>query len=99
MARKKTGQKTSRKSTRKGGISRIIFSRGLLIFILILIVAGLIYWFLPQITSWLQNTWHGITSLFGLGLALIILLFLTILGVCLSHKADTFIEHWNRWIG
>jgi S-DNA-T family DNA segregation ATPase FtsK/SpoIIIE len=99
MARKKTGQKNPRKSAKKDGISRIIFSRGILIFILVLIVAGLIFWFLPQITSWMQNTWHGITTLFGLGLALIILLFLIILGVCLSHKSYTFIKSWNRWTG
>ncbi|MEJ2740612.1 MAG: DNA translocase FtsK, partial [Dehalococcoidia bacterium] len=70
-----------------------------MIFILVVIVAGLIYWFLPEITRWATSTWNNIIQTLGIGLALIAILLVIIISMCVQGKSSLLFKRWNILFG
>jgi S-DNA-T family DNA segregation ATPase FtsK/SpoIIIE len=66
--------------------------------LLLVVIAGLVYWQWSHITSWVNHTTTGVFQLFGFGLVLVILAILMIVEVSLT-KPIWFLRHWNKWIG
>jgi S-DNA-T family DNA segregation ATPase FtsK/SpoIIIE len=95
-----TRQKSrSKKSSFLSRFFRFLFSPPVMIFILIVIVAGLIYWFLPEITRWATHTWESIILTLGIGLALIVILLAIIISICVQGKSSLLFKRWNVVFG
>ena len=110
MAAKKRTKKTTKKSGTQqksrgkkssflGRFFRFMFSLPVMIFFLVVIVGGLIYWFLPEITRWATNTWDSIIQTLGIGLALIVILLIIIISMCVQGKSSLLFKHWNILFG
>jgi hypothetical protein len=67
--------------------------------LLIIIAAGLIYWFLPNIINWGTATWKNLFRLFGLGLAIIAIYIVLIIIMLGGQRLLLLIKYWNRWLG
>jgi DNA segregation ATPase FtsK/SpoIIIE-like protein len=113
MATKKRTTKT-KKTTKKSGTRqksrgkkpsflgrffRFLFSPPVMIFILVVIVAGLIYWFWPEITRWANHSWDSIIQTLGIGLALIVILLAIITSMCVQGKSSLLFKRWNILFG
>ena len=94
-----THRKSSSKTRTSRGIFNFIFSPGMLIFLLVVIALGLLYWFLPDIIRWFNETFRYLTNLLGVGLIAAALLCLIILVILLSRKSSLFAKYWHQWIG
>jgi len=67
--------------------------------LLLLIIAGLIWWFWPQITNWAVNTWEGLLELFGIGLVLTAIFLGIFLWIVISGRFSLFSKYWQWWLG
>ncbi|MBM4447593.1 MAG: DNA translocase FtsK [Chloroflexi bacterium] len=67
--------------------------------LLLLIVAGLIWWFWPQITNWAVNTWESLLELFGIGLVLTAIFLGIFLWIIISGRFSLFSKYWKWWLG
>jgi S-DNA-T family DNA segregation ATPase FtsK/SpoIIIE len=102
--RRRTSKKTSSSRTRKKstfgkGFVDFIFSSKFLIFLLIVVVAGLIYWFLPEITGWMGDTWDALSGTLGIGLLLILIAILLLIWVISQNQWSAVFKGWNYWLG
>ena len=66
--------------------------------LLLVVLAGLIYWQWNNITSWIHQTTVGVFQLFGFGLALVTLALMILIEFALV-KPVWFLRYWNKWIG
>ncbi len=93
--------KTKKKRNYLGPVLRLL---------LVLIIAGLIYWFWPHITNWTTTiwgninfwvitTWEGLFELFGIGLALAVIFLVIVIWVILSGRFSLFTRYWKWWLG
>ena len=79
-----TRKKTHKKSSFPGKFFRFIFSPPVMVFVLIVIIAGLIYWFSPAIIRWSSRSWESLVDTFGIVLALIVISLITIIALCVQ---------------
>ncbi len=94
-AKKKSGQSSSRKATGKASESALTIG----IVVLVLIVFGLIYWFLPRILTWGLSTWEYLFGLLGAGLALAAL-YIIVLAILFGTKRLAVLpKYWNVSLG
>ena len=93
--------KTKKKRNYLGPVLRLL---------LVLIIAGLIYWFWPNIANWATTTWgninfwvittwEGLFELFGIGLALTAIFLGVVSWVILSGRFSLFTRYWKWWLG
>ena len=66
--------------------------------LLLVVLAGLIYWQWDNITSWIHQTTVGVFQLFGFGLVLVTLALMILIEFALV-KPVWFLRYWNKWIG
>jgi S-DNA-T family DNA segregation ATPase FtsK/SpoIIIE len=92
-------RKSVKKSSFLGRFFRFIFSPPVLIIALILVVAGLIYWFSPAIIRWGTHTWESLVTTFGIGLALIAIALLIVIGMIANEKSSLLLKRWNIVLG
>jgi S-DNA-T family DNA segregation ATPase FtsK/SpoIIIE len=93
--KQKTDKSTSRKTSKKSSG----FLSGIIVALFIIIAAGLIYWFLPNIIDWSIATWEGLLKFFGAGLALIAIYILIIIIIFGRRQVSLLAKYWNRWLG
>ena len=78
--------------------------------LLVLIIAGLIYWFWPNIANWTTTTWgninfwvittwEGLFELFGIGLALKAIFLGIVIWIIVSGRFSLFTRYWKWWLG
>jgi S-DNA-T family DNA segregation ATPase FtsK/SpoIIIE len=93
--------KTKKKRNYLGPVLRLL---------LVLIIAGLIYWFWPHIANWATatwgninfwviTTWEGLLELFGIGLALTAIFLGVVIWIILSGRFSLFTRYWKWWLG
>ena len=98
---KTSGSGRTRKKSYLGPVLRLLLA---------LIIAGLIYWFWPQIanwavttwgsaTNWVVNTWEGLLELFGIGLALTAVFLGVVIWIIVSGRFSLFTKYWKWWFG
>lgn len=102
--RKKASKPASGKQTKKGKpfwkqFLGFLFSPPVLRLIVVLIIAGLIYWFWPDISSWAVTTWEGLLELLGIGLLIVAVFLGLLLWIILAGKFSLLIRYWNFWLG
>ena len=97
--KKPSRSRTGKKHNIGKGISNFIFSAKFLIILLIVVIAGLIYWFLPEITSWMGSTWTNLLDTFGIGLLLILIAIVLLIWLIAGNKWSAFFKSWNYWFG
>jgi S-DNA-T family DNA segregation ATPase FtsK/SpoIIIE len=66
--------------------------------LVLLVIAGLIYWAWGSITSWVSSATTGFFQLFGFGIVLVVIALLAIVEVSLT-RPKLFLRYWNKWIG
>jgi hypothetical protein len=66
--------------------------------LILLVLAGLIYWQRAAILSWIELTTREVFQLFGWGLLLVTIVIFIIVEVSLT-KPVLFLRYWNKWIG
>ena len=67
--------------------------------LLVIVVAGLIYWFLPNIINWSIATWNSLFRLLGIGIAFIAI-YIIIFAVILGQKRFSLLtKYWSKWLG
>ncbi|MFC1905376.1 DNA translocase FtsK [Chloroflexota bacterium] len=69
------------------------------IVVIVIVAAGLIYWFLPNIISWGTAAWSKSLKLLGIGLALIAIYLIILVILLLKNRFSLLIIHWNKWLG
>jgi S-DNA-T family DNA segregation ATPase FtsK/SpoIIIE len=100
-AAKTSGSGRTRKKSYLGPVLRLLLA---------LIIAGLIYWFWPQITNWatatsgnmtnwVVNTWEGLLELFGIGLVLTAVFLGVVIWIIASGRFSLFTKYWEWWLG
>jgi len=93
--------KTKKKRNYLGPVLRLL---------LVLIIAGLIYWFWPNIANWTTTTWgninfwvittwEGLFELFGIGLALKAIFLGIVIWIIVSGRFSLFTRYWKWWLG
>ncbi|MCX6009732.1 MAG: DNA translocase FtsK [Chloroflexi bacterium] len=98
---KTSGSGRTRKKSYLGPVLRLLLA---------LIIAGLIYWFWPQITNWatatsgnmtnwVVNTWEGLLELFGIGLVLTAVFLGVVIWIIVSGRFSLFTKYWKWWFG
>ncbi|HUT67466.1 MAG TPA: DNA translocase FtsK [Dehalococcoidales bacterium] len=92
-ARKKPGKQSSQSTL--GLFFRFLMSTPIRQLILTVIVVVLLTVFWDNI----QNAFEGLRELFGWGVLFIFAAIITIIAMLWRRKLDSFIFHWNRWLG
>ena len=93
--------KTKKKRNYLGPVLRLL---------LVLIIAGLIYWFWPNIANWTTTTWgninfwvittwEGLFELLGIGLALKAIFLGIVIWIIVSGRFSLFTRYWKWWLG
>ena len=67
--------------------------------LLVIIAAGLIYWFWPDITRWAATTWESLLELFGIGLVLIATALGLAIWIIWQGRFSLLTRYWNQWLG
>ena len=67
--------------------------------ILVVIIAGLLFWHWSTITSWAASVKDGTLELFGWGLLFLVMAFGTLVGIVWGRRVLSVIYHWNQWLG
>jgi len=104
LPKKKKASKPASAQTKKGKplwkqFFGFLFSPPVLRLIAALIVAGLIYWFWPDISYWAINTWQGLLELLGIGLLIVAVFLGLLLWIILAGKFSLLSRYWNFWLG
>jgi S-DNA-T family DNA segregation ATPase FtsK/SpoIIIE len=104
LPKKKKASKPASSQTKKGKpfwkqFFGFLFSLPVLRLIAALIIAGLIYWFWPDISSWAVTTWEGLLELLGIGLVIVAAFLGLLLWIIISGKFSPLIRYWNFWLG
>ena len=102
--RKRPSKPAPGKQTKQGKpfwkqFSKFLFSPPVLRLILALVIAGLIYWFWPDISYWAVTTWEGLLKLLGIGLLIVAVFLVLLLWIILAGKFSLLIRYWNFWLG
>ncbi len=105
--KRKTAKKADSGKTRKrkSSVAPVILR-----LLLLIVLAGLIFWFLPQITNWttitwenianwITSTWEGMLELLGIGLALIAIALGIIIWIFAQGRFSLFTRYWQWWLG
>jgi S-DNA-T family DNA segregation ATPase FtsK/SpoIIIE len=99
----KSKKSTTNRKTKKGSFWKSFFNfitspfgRTL---ILIIIIAALLYWFLPDITRWSTATWNSTLNLLGAGLVLIAITLMILILILLNERAYIFVKYWHQCLG
>ncbi|MBM3154572.1 MAG: DNA translocase FtsK [Chloroflexi bacterium] len=104
MPKKKRATKPTSAQTKKGKpfwkqFFGFLFSPPVLRLIAALIIAGLIYWFWPDISDWAVTTWEGLLELLGIGLLIVAVFLGLLLWIILAGKFSLLVRYWNFWLG
>lgn len=67
--------------------------------ILLLLIAALLFWQWPALTSWANSIATGVWQQFGWGLLLIAIATGTLVGMLWRRRLLSLLRHWNRWLG
>ena len=70
----------------------------LLSLMLLAIIAILVFWFWPKITSWTSSIVDGAGELFGWGMVFIVMALGILAGLIRWRKQSSLIYRWNRWL-
>ncbi len=92
-ARKQGSDKSTNRKNDANSVGSIAIA------LLVIVVAGLIYWFLPNIINWTIATWDSLFRLLGIGIAFIaiyIIAFAVILGL---KRSSLLTKYWSKWFG
>jgi S-DNA-T family DNA segregation ATPase FtsK/SpoIIIE len=92
-ARKRGSEKSTGRKSNSNAASPIVIA------VLVIIAAGLIYWFLPNIISWSTATWTRLFNLLGIGLAFIAIYIITFAVIIGLKSASLLTTYWNKWLG
>ena len=101
---KRSSKPSSSKPTKKGKpfwkqSFNFLVSPPIVRLILLLAIAGIVYWFWPDISYWATNTWENLLALFGIGILFIAILFSLLLWLIIAGKFSIFTHYWNFWLG
>ncbi len=66
--------------------------------LVLIVLAGVIYWHRETILSWIDATTRGVFQLFGWGLVLIALAVFVLVEIALT-RPKLLLHYWNKWIG
>ncbi|MBM3119865.1 MAG: DNA translocase FtsK [Chloroflexi bacterium] len=108
MPKKRKAAKTAdsgKTRKRKSSVAPVILR-----LLLLVVIAGLIFWFWPRITDWVANTWEliaywiattweGMLELLGIGLALIAIALGIIIWIFAQGRFSLFTKYWQWWLG
>jgi S-DNA-T family DNA segregation ATPase FtsK/SpoIIIE len=108
MPKKRKAAKTAdsgKTKKRKSSVAPVILR-----LLLLVVIAGLIFWFWPRITDWVANTWEliaywitttweGMLELLGIGLALIAIALGIIIWIFARGRFSLFTKYWQWWLG
>lgn len=102
--KRRTTKPTARRKTRKRQPSEkssfdFITSPSVRRLFLVIIAAGLIYWFWPNITNWTVNTWGIMLALLGVGPVLMTIYLGIIVWMISKQRFSLITKHLNQWIG
>jgi DNA segregation ATPase FtsK/SpoIIIE, S-DNA-T family len=92
-------RKSGSKSSKQNGLSKVIFSRGFLIFLLVIIAAALVFWFWPRIVNWYNDLANILWTTLGLGLVLSAIYIIACFIIMLAGKASWLATYWRQFIG
>ncbi len=67
--------------------------------ILLLLIAALLFWQWPVLTSWANSIAIGVWQQFGWGLLLIAVATGILVGMLWRRRLLSLARHWNRWLG
>ncbi|MFC1987113.1 DNA translocase FtsK [Chloroflexota bacterium] len=100
MAKRKSRSKRNSRGNPGGwpwwlGLLRFIFLPPGLYFVLVGVIAFLVFYYRQALSSWAA----GIQQLLGWGLVFVVLALGTLVVVVWQRKPASFIHHWNRWLG
>ncbi len=96
MPKRKATKPAAQKKTGKGKKN---ITGPIVRLVLVIIAAGLIYWFWPEISNWVISTWESAIGLLGIGLAFIVIALGVIIWIIWQGKFSIIYKHWNVWLG
>ncbi len=94
MAKKKSSAKDKSRGPAGGS-----WRKGLLWFMLLVIILVLLYWQWGNLVSWVTGVVSSTLSLFGWGFVFVPLAILTLLVLVWRRWLSSLIHHWNYWLG
>ncbi len=98
--RRKPGRKSKAEKASAGRrFFRFIWLPPVRRLILAVIIAGLLFWHWSTISAWADSVWDDAVALFGWGLLLMLLAFLTLVWIVWGRRVLSAIYHWNQWLG
>ncbi|MEA3253396.1 MAG: DNA translocase FtsK [Chloroflexota bacterium] len=95
---KGTGWRKGGKQTGRNGFVSFITSPVLRRLVLVVVIAGLLYWFMPRLIGLGTAAWQSLLSLFGVGLGILVAAIGVLVWV-LWRGFSVLGRHWNCFIG
>ena len=102
--KRKPSRLAARRKTKRGQplwkrFLGFITSPPVLRLISVLVLAGLIYWFWPDITRWATAIWESLLRTLGVGVAIIAIALITAIYIIWQGNFSLLTKHWNSWLG
>ncbi|MFH1002969.1 MAG: DNA translocase FtsK [Chloroflexota bacterium] len=89
----------ARAKPKSGGLSHLLWRAPVRNFILLVLAVALLFWQRQALVDWATSVRNSLLSLFGWGLAFIIIAIVILVTLISRRRLTSLIYRWNRWLG